>query len=105
MASLPISLHPPVLSSITFLSISGFLFPFFFNSPCSSAGASIRAARACNRHILALEADSNLYNEVLKPLKDILPPPLQSADAAPFDLGSDDDADGIPDAPLEDICE
>jgi hypothetical protein len=64
-------------------------------------GATIRAARACNRHILALESNSMLFSEVLEPL--VVPPPNASTSSTPGDLSDDDEA--IPDAPLQDICE
>ena len=64
-------------------------------------GATIRAARACNRHILALESDSMLFFEVLEPLA--VPPLNTSIFFAPGDLSDGDEA--IPDAPLHDICE
>jgi len=66
-------------------------------------GASIQAAFACNRHILALESDSKLFSEVLQPLA--LPPlkPMVSTFAAAVDLSDDDNV--VPDAPLHDICE
>jgi hypothetical protein len=66
-------------------------------------GASIRAARACNRHIVALESDSKLFNEVLKPLVApqirTTPPPT-----TPIQL-DDDDEDTLPDEPFDKICE
>jgi hypothetical protein len=66
-------------------------------SPCST----IRAACACNRHILALESDSMLFFEVLEPLA--VPPPNASTFSTAGDLNDDDEA--IPDALLHDICE
>jgi hypothetical protein len=36
-------------------------------------GSSIKAAHSSNRHILALEADSKLFEEVLEPLKKATP--------------------------------
>lgn len=67
-------------------------------------GATIRAARACNRHILALESDAAIFNEVLKPMT--LPP--SRSPAAPDStriLLHDDDEDEFADEPLENICE
>ena len=66
-----------------------------------SPGATIRAAHACNRHILALQSDSMLFSEVLEPLA--VPPPNASTFSTAEDLSDDDEA--IPDAPLHDICE
>jgi hypothetical protein len=39
----------------------------------SFVGSSIKAARSSNRHILALEADSKLFEGVLEPLKKATP--------------------------------
>jgi hypothetical protein len=36
-------------------------------------GSSIKAARSSNRHILALKANSKLFEEVLEPLKKATP--------------------------------
>ena len=45
----------------------------FFN--CDIAlyrGSSIRVAHSSNRHILALESDAKLFDEVLKPLQTLI---------------------------------
>ena len=64
-------------------------------------GATVRTARAYNRHILALESDSMLFSEVLEPLA--VPPPNASTFFTAGDLSDDDEA--IPDVFLHDICE
>lgn len=75
---------------------------FLIRSSCV-LGASIRAARTCNRHIPALESDFALFNEVLKPMVTTPNVPTTSVGNAPFTI--DDDDDVLPDTPLDIICE
>lgn len=61
-------------------------------------GSSIRAAHSSNRHILALESDAELFDEVLKPLQ--TPTNDTSCDGMDFD-----DDTPIEDAALLNLCE
>ena len=54
------------LTRIDPFSLAIFSFSFLFISHCP--GASIRACRSLNRHIVALEPEPDLYEEVLLPL-------------------------------------
>lgn len=67
-------------------------------------GASIRAARATNRHILALESDSKLFEEVLKLLQ-ASPKYSLVVDLSSTSQPHDDDDDIVPDEPLDSLCE
>jgi hypothetical protein len=68
-------------------------------------GSSIKAARSSNRHILALEADSKLFEEVLEPLKKATPL-SKSHDTEMFENSSEDDEDTpTMDQPFIDLCE
>jgi len=40
------------------------------------AGASIHACRRSGRHLVAFERDSAIFNAILAPLSDSLPPPI-----------------------------
>jgi hypothetical protein len=86
-------------------SISCDLKPFVSNKPflLYCAGASIRAARACNRHIVALESDSKLFAEVLKPL--IAPQPRSAPPETAHITLPDSDDETVPDEPLDCPCE
>lgn len=67
-------------------------------------GSSIKAARLSNRHILALENDIELFDEVLEPLKQSVPlssdPNLQNDD----NMEVDDDSSPVIDKPFNDLC-
>ena len=67
-------------------------------------GSSIKAARLSNRHILALESDVKLFDEVLKPLKQsvVLPsnPNLHNDD----NMEVDGDSSPVIDKPFNDLC-
>jgi hypothetical protein len=68
-------------------------------------GSSIKAACSTNRHILAIEADSKLFEEVLEPLK------KATHLSKPRDMemsgnSSEDDEDTTAmDQPIIDLCE
>jgi hypothetical protein len=68
-------------------------------------GSSIKAARSSNRHILALEADSKLFEEVLEPLKKARP--LSKSHDTEMSRNSSEDDEDTPamDQPLIDLCE
>jgi hypothetical protein len=68
-------------------------------------GSSMKAARSSNRHILALEADSKLFEEVLKPLKEARP--LSKCHDTEMSGNSSEDDEDTPtmDQPLIDLCE
>jgi hypothetical protein len=68
-------------------------------------GSSIKAARSSNRHILALEADSKLFEEVLEPLKKARP--LSKSYDTEMSRNSFEDDEDTPamDQPLIDLCE
>jgi hypothetical protein len=68
-------------------------------------GSSIKAARSSNRHILALEADSKLFEEVLEPLKKATPV-SKSHDTDMYGNSSEDDEDTpVMDQLFIDLCE
>ena len=68
-------------------------------------GSSIKAARSSNRHILVLEVDSKLFEEVLEPLKKATPL-SKSHDTEMFGNNSEDDEDTpTMDQPFIDLCE
>jgi hypothetical protein len=68
-------------------------------------GSSIKAAHSSNRHILALEADSKLFEEVLEPLKKATP--LSKSRDIEMSGNSSEDDEGTPakDQPFIDLCE
>jgi hypothetical protein len=68
-------------------------------------GSSIKAASSSNRHILALEADSKLFEEVLEPLKKARP--LSKSHDMEISGNSSEDDEDTPamDQPLIDLCE
>ena len=57
-----------------------------------------------NRHILALESDTELFEEVLKPLNALPSPPLADIGGT-FNALELDDESPIIDAPFKDLCE
>jgi len=57
-----------------------------------------------NRHILALESDTELFEEVLKPLKALPSTPLADVGGT-FDALELDNESPILDAPSKDLCE
>jgi hypothetical protein len=68
-------------------------------------GSSIKVARSSNRHILALEADSKLFEEVLEPLKKATPL-SKSHDTGMSGNSSEDDEDSPAlDEPFINLCE
>jgi hypothetical protein len=68
-------------------------------------GSSIKAAHSSNRHILALEADSKLFEEVLEPLKKATPV-SKSRDTDMYENSSKDDEDTpVMDQSFIDLCE
>ncbi len=71
----------------------------------SYTGSSIKAAHSSNRHILALESDAKLFDEVLKPLQ--TPTIISKAlDSTTTDDGMEiDDDSPIEDVELLDLCE
>jgi hypothetical protein len=71
----------------------------------SFVGSSIKATRSSNRHILALEADSKLFEEVLEPLKKATPV-SNSRDTDMYGNSSEDDEDTpVMDQPFINLCE
>jgi hypothetical protein len=71
----------------------------------SFVGSSIKAARSLNRHILALEVDSKLFEEVLEPLKKATPV-SKSCDTDMSGNSSEDDEDTpVMDQLFIDLCE
>jgi hypothetical protein len=68
-------------------------------------GSSIKAARSSNCHILALEADSKLFEEVLEPLKKARP--LSKSHDTEMSRNSSEDDEDTPAMfqPLIDLCE
>jgi hypothetical protein len=71
----------------------------------SFVGSSIKAARSSNHHILALEADSKLFEEVLEPLKKATPV-SKSRDTNMSGNNSEDDEDTpVMDQPFINLCE
>lgn len=64
----------------------------------------MRAVMSSNRHILALESDTELFEEVLKSLKALPSTPFANVGGA-FDTLDLDDKLPILDAPLKDLCE
>jgi hypothetical protein len=68
-------------------------------------GSSIKAARSSNHHILALEADSKLFEEVLEPLKKATP--LSKSRDMDMSGNSFEDDEDIPtlDQSFIDLCE
>jgi len=68
-------------------------------------GSSTRAAHSSNRHILALESDAQLFDEVLKPLQ--TPVTIsKTLDSTTTCDGMDiDDDSPIEDAALLNLCE
>ena len=66
-------------------------------------GASIRAAKLEGRHIVALEADSDIFKELLQPLQ-ISAEPLPGTGAPQIDI-DDDDETPLPDEEKIDYCE
>lgn len=69
-----------------------------------SVGASVRAAHATNRHILALESDLQLFEEVLKPLE-ASPTTTNVIDLSSTSYTQDEDEEALPDEPLISLCE
>jgi hypothetical protein len=68
-------------------------------------GSSIKAAHSSNRHVLALEADSKLFEEVLEPLKKTTPL-SKSLDMDMFENAFEDDEDTlVKDQPFINLCE
>jgi hypothetical protein len=68
-------------------------------------GASIKAARNCSRHILALEGDKKIFDSVLKQLQS--PPSLSKSLDVDFSghiVDLDDDS-ATPDIELDNLCE
>jgi hypothetical protein len=68
-------------------------------------GSSIKAAPSSNRHILASEADSKLFEEVLEPLKKARP--LSKSHDTEMSGNSSEDDEDTPamDQPLIDLSE
>jgi hypothetical protein len=68
-------------------------------------GSSIKAARSSNCHILALEADSKMFEEVLELLKKARP--LSKSHDTEMSGNSFEDDEDTPamDQPLIDLCE
>jgi hypothetical protein len=60
--------------------------------------SSIRTAHSSNRHILALESDAKLFDEVLKPLQ------TPTTDTSCDDMDFDDD-NPIEDSTLLNLCQ
>jgi hypothetical protein len=71
----------------------------------SFVGSSIKAARSSNRHILALEADSKLFEEVLKPLKKATPVSKSHDTDMSGNSSEDDEETPAMDQPFIDLCE
>ena len=68
-------------------------------------GASIRAAQSSNRHIVALESDVTLFEEVLKPLQ-TLPSSSKTMEFDSGEGGMESDGDSpVRDVELVDLCE
>jgi hypothetical protein len=68
-------------------------------------GSSTKVARSSNLHILALEADSKLFEEVLEPLKKATPV-SKSRDTDMYENSSKDDEDTpVMDQSFIDLCE
>ena len=61
----------------------------------------MEAAVSANRHVLALEGDSSIFEEVLRPLQMRAPLPQ----VIPRILLDDDDDEPIPDEDKVDLCE
>jgi hypothetical protein len=71
----------------------------------SFVGSSIKATHSSNRHILALEADSKLFEEVLEPLKKAIPV-SNSRDTDMYGNSSEDDEETpVMDQPFINLCE
>lgn len=68
------------------------------------AGSSIKAARLSSRHILALESDTKLFDEVLKPLKELVMVSTNS-NLNDDDMELDGDSSPLIDKPFNDLCE
>jgi len=68
-------------------------------------GSSIRAAHSSNRHILALESDAQLFDEVLKPLQTLATISKTLDSASTYDGMDIDDDSPIEDAALLNLCE
>ena len=67
------------------------------------SGASVRAAQASNRHILALESDRKVFDAVLVPLRTPPPAPTQVANVEDTQISESDSDSG---SPIRDIhCE
>jgi hypothetical protein len=66
-------------------------------------GASVLAAQSCNRAIVALEGDKELYEELLQPLQVGLSD-SQGADPTQF-VDLDDDDDTLPQQGAVNLCE
>jgi hypothetical protein len=71
----------------------------------SFVGSSIKAARSSNRHILVLEADSKLFEEVLESLEKATLV-SNSRDTNMYGNSSEDDEDTpVMDQPFINLCE
>ena len=68
-------------------------------------GSSIRAAHSSNRHILALESDAKLFDEVLKPLQTPISVSKTLDSTTSCDGMEVDDDSPIEDVALLDLCE
>jgi hypothetical protein len=80
------------------------LFNLIYQMTLQHAGSSIKAARLSSRHILALESDSKLFDEVLKPLKELVIVPTNS-NVNDDDMELDSDSSPLIDKPFNDLCE
>jgi hypothetical protein len=60
-----------------------------FEFPC--AGASVKACKACGRHVVALESDNAIFRAVLEPLMATDPPVA----TAPSTITIDDDEEDL----------
>ena len=58
------------------------------------AGASIHACRRSGRHLVAFERDSAIFNAILAPLSDSLPPPIVHG-LQSLNMACDDDEEPI----------
>jgi hypothetical protein len=67
-------------------------------------GSSIKAARSSNRHILALEADSKLFEEVLELLKKATPVSKSRGIDMYGNSFEDDEDTPVMDQPFIDLC-
>ena len=92
------------------LNSSTFYFPSFFIMYCLwnvlfYVLSSIKAACSSNRHILALEADSKLFEEVLEPLKKATPLSKSHDTNMSRDSSKDDENSLALDQPFINLCD